>query len=184
MAEEIGTGAADWEIDINLSGVKAPSGGAAIVKGYYKVTIEGMAPLADKPNRLMITSKFPEGQKRNEFLNKPTSAEDNVRVYWRALCESVGYTPAQLDKGEVKLRAASFIGKTAHVFFDPEGNTYNGKVNPKTQFLAPAAWAEQKAAFEGKAENASNESKQSTNGVSKSTSSSMSEDEVRALLNA
>lgn len=184
MAEELGTNV-DWELDINLAGVKAATGGANIEKGYYMVTIESMAPLENSPDRLMIRYKFESGQVRNEFLNKPKSADDNVRVYWRALCESVGYAPAALDKGEVKLTSKSFLGKKAHVFFDPAGNTYQGKVNPKASFLSPTTWKEQKTAFDAKASENGASSSTTPNGTAvKTASGGMSEDDVRALLSA
>jgi hypothetical protein len=182
MADELG---ADWELEIDLSGVKAPTGGAPLVQGYYRVKIESMVPSEKNADRLQLKLKFPEGQVRTDGINKPKSADDVVRVYWRGLCESVGYQPGQLDKGEVKLKASAFVGKTAHIFFTPKDEA-NGRQYDRTSYLPPAAWEEQKAAFESKTPNETKSTgTASTNGVTaRSTSSAVSEDEVRRILNA
>lgn len=182
MAEELGS--VEWELDIDMSGVRAPTGAQPLAKGYYKVIIESMSPSDKNSDRMLMKLKFPEGQTRTDGINKPKTPDDVVRVYWRGLCESVGYTPSQLDKGEVKLKSSSFVGKTAHVFHNPKDEA-NGQQYDRTSYLPPGAWEEQKAAFESKAGTATKAvTTTSTNGVNpKVASSAVSEDEVRRILN-
>jgi hypothetical protein len=111
----------DWSFDINLSGLVAPTGrGSQLPEGYYKAVVDDMYVNPDKADRIiikLIVADGPfKGTIRTTGLNKPKSAEDKVRYYWRGLAESAGYTPAQLDNGEISLSPRNFMKKTTLTF--------------------------------------------------------------------
>lgn len=144
----------DWDFSVNLSGLQAPSGkGANILpEGYYKVTISDMYVNPDRnPDRIIIKVTVAEGpfkgSVRTTGLSKPKSADDKVRYYWRGVAESAGYSPGQLDNGEIQLSAKAFINKTAHVHYVPkvedDANSYETVL-----FLAPQEWVNQSTTFE------------------------------------
>lgn len=138
----------EWEFAVNLSDVRAPTGGAREVpEGYYKGTITDCYTNADKPERVIFKLTISEpaeyaGIVRTEGMNMPRSAEDKVRYYWRGLAESAGYTAAQLDAGEVTLSPGAFMEKTVHFFYKP-GNKA-AKEMDKVSFLPPLAWNQQR----------------------------------------
>jgi hypothetical protein len=139
----------DWDFEINLSGVTAPTGkGSALPEGYYRGVIRDMYSKADKPGRAIISLQVSEGPHvgttRTDGLNKPKNSEDKVRYYWRGLAESAGYTPAELDAGAIKLGPKSFIGRGVHFRFTPKSET---KEYEQIDYLAPAEWASQAKAF-------------------------------------
>lgn len=143
----------DWGFDVNLSGLVAPTGkgGSVLPSGYYSVTLTDLYINPDKsPNRVIIKCEVAEGPfmgaVRTTGLGMPTSPDDKVRYYWRALAESVGYTPAQLDSGSITLGPKTFQGRTAHIFFVSKEDAENGYEN--ISFLAPIEWAQQKSNFE------------------------------------
>lgn len=143
----------DWDFDVNLSGVVAPTGrnGNSVPSGYYKVTLTDLYVNGEKnPNRVIIKVQVSDGPFkgaiRTSGLNKPSSAEDKVRHYWRALAESSGYTAAQLDAGEIKLGLGTFQNRAAHIFYLNQEDSEDGR--DAITFLAPAEWAQQAQAFE------------------------------------
>ena len=140
----------DWGLDINVSGLQAPTGARTLPSGYYKVEVSDMYknPEGKNPDRIVIKLTLQgeyAGVVRTTGLNPPRDAEDNVRYYWRALAESVGFTPAQLDAGQVHLTPNSFVSKVAHIRFtkkDPE----NGQQYEDIEFLSEAVWTQRQQA--------------------------------------
>ena len=138
----------EWDFDVNLSGLQAPTGGAGnnLPEGFYKFMVTDMYVNPEKnPNRVIIKVTVAEGPFkgviRTTGLNRPTSTDDNVRYYWRGLAESVGYEPAQLDNGQI-----------SHGFYAPKdeakGKDYQYE---RVNFLPPGAWGDQKANFDANA---------------------------------
>lgn len=165
MAEELNLDR-DWEFEINLSGIEAPTGKKAmsLPKGYYMVTITDMYINQDKnPNRYVIKGTVAEGAFKGAFvtdgISKVKSPEDNVRYYWRALAESVGFTPAQLDSGSLRLNKDSFIGKVGHILYTPK-NPEAAKGAPDAYetvvWLSRSTWLAQKGAGDASEEMSSN----------------------------
>jgi hypothetical protein len=103
------------------------------------------------PDRIIIKVTVAEGpfkgSVRTTGLSKPKSADDKVRYYWRGVAESAGYSPGQLDNGEIQLSAKTFVNKTAHVHYVPkvedDANSYETVL-----FLAPQEWVNQSTTFE------------------------------------
>lgn len=140
----------DFEFEIDLTGVRAPTGkSVSMDEGYYKGTVDDMYINQDKPGRFVIQLKVKDdpyvGNICSTGINVPTGNDDKVRFYWRALAESVGFTASELDKGTVKLSPKVFKGKTAHFYYapDPEGGK---KIT--VHFFSPVEWAQQKQVFE------------------------------------
>ena len=149
----------EWDFDVNLSGLQAPTGGAGnnLPEGFYKFMVTDMYINPEKnPNRVVIKVTVAEGPFkgviRTTGLNRPTSADDNVRYYWRGLAESVGYEPAQLDNGQISLGLNAFKDRVAHGFYAPKdeskGKDYQYE---RVNFLPPGAWGDQKANFDANA---------------------------------
>lgn len=147
----------EWDFNINLSGIEAPTGKGQVKvpEGFYKVQITDMYTKPEKPNRVIIKTLIADGpfkgQIRTDGLNMPSDANDKVRYYWRALAESVGFTPAQLDSGEITIGKASFVGKHGGIHYTPAKNpeakgTSDGY--DSITWLAPAEWMQQKSAFD------------------------------------
>jgi len=146
---------ANWAFQVNLSGLRAPTGGSAqLPEGYYKAVITDAYTLNDKPGRVIIKATISEGEftgtVRTTGLGIPKSAQDGVRYYWRGLLESAGYTPAQIDAGEVGMNRALLVGKTVTVHYVP-GDKDAG-IYEELSFLPLAAWESKAAAF-AKAQN-------------------------------
>jgi hypothetical protein len=142
---------ANWNFDINLSGVRAATGASTVVpEGYYKATITDAYTLSDKPGRVIFKLTIAEGEYtgtvRTTGLGVPKSAEDNVRYYWRAVLESAGYTPAQIDAGAVGMNRALLVGRPVAVHYVP-GDKEAG-IYETLNFLPPADFAQKSAVFE------------------------------------
>ena len=145
---------ANWNFNVNLSGLRAPTGGATNVpEGYYKATITDAYTLNDKPGRVIIKLTISEGEftgtVRTTGLGIPKSEQDGVRYYWRGLLEAAGYTPAQIDAGEVGMQRSLLVGRTATFHYVP-GDKEAG-VYEAVNFLPPADWDKKAAAFAQKA---------------------------------
>ena len=146
----------DWDFDVNLSGLVAPSGkgGNVLPNGYYKVKLADLYINPDRnANRVIIKVQVAEGPFtgtiRTTGFNRPTSDDDKVRYYWRGLAESAGYTPTQLDAGSVKLGLGSFKDRVAHILFTAKDEDANPPVKYEDiDFLAPMEWSQQKQNFE------------------------------------
>lgn len=145
---------ANWNFNVNLSGLRAPTGAAAqLPEGYYKATVTDAYTLNDKPGRVIIKLTVSEGEftgtVRTTGLGIPKSETDGVRYYWRGMLESIGYTPAQIDAGEVGMNRALIVGRTA-VFHYVPGDKEAG-VYEAVNFLPPADWDKKAVAFAQKA---------------------------------
>lgn len=143
----------DWNFDVNLSGLQAPTGmSTALPEGFYKMKITDMY-VGEKPGRVIIKSQVIEGPFagtiRTDGLNMPKDENDNVRYYWRALAESAGYTPAQLDAGQVNLTRSSFVDKEAHLRYTPKDEE-KGLKYERFVWLSAAEWSQQKQGFEAR----------------------------------
>ena len=144
---------ANWAFNVNLSGLRAPTGGAAqIPEGYYKGTLTDAYTLNDKPGRVILKVTISEGEftgtMRTTGLGIPKNDQDGVRYYWRGLLESSGYTPAQIDAGEVGMQRQLLVGRAVTFHFVP-GDKEAG-VYESLNFLPPADWSLKAAAFEKK----------------------------------
>ena len=144
----------EWDFEVNLSGLQAPTGGGKnLPEGFYKCLVSDMYVNPEKNNnRVIIKVTIAEGPfkgtVRTSGLNKPTGPDDNVRYYWRGLAESVGYDPAVLDKGQIGLGLGAFKDRVAHVFYAPKDPTRGKEYEyEKVNFLPPTAWSDQKANF-------------------------------------
>lgn len=140
-----------FSIAINLSGVSAATGDNALPEGYYRAVVTDMYVGPEKPNRVVIKVRVSEGANagtmRTTGINIPTSADDKVRAYWRALLESVGYTAAQLDNGQITLGADAIVGRTAHIYYMPKDEEA-GVQYDRVNFYPPASWADASANFQ------------------------------------
>jgi hypothetical protein len=144
----------DWDFDVNLSGLVAPTGkgGNVLPTGYYKVKLSDLYVNPDRNiNRVIIKLTVAEGPFtgaiRTTGFNKPNGPNDKVRYYWRGLAESAGYTPAQLDSGSLKLGLATFKDRDAYIFFQ-EKDEDAGRQYEDIDFLPPMEWSQQKQNFD------------------------------------
>lgn len=134
-----------WTFDVNLGGLTVTGPiPKDLPKGFYKAKIEDMYVNLDKnPNRVVIKLVVTEGEFkgviRTDGLSIPKSEEDKVRYYWRALAESAGYTPAQLDNGGIKLGADSFKGREVHIQYTPK-NEATGVQYDKVDYMTASDW--------------------------------------------
>ena len=75
----------------------------------------------------------------------PQSENDAVRYYWRAMMESIGYTPAQLDAGSIAISPEIIVGRECFFYYKP-GDRDAG-IWDVFNFLSPGDWKRQAAAF-------------------------------------
>lgn len=140
-----------FSIALNVSGVTAATGDSSLPEGYYRAVVSDMYVSPEKPNRVVIKVRVSEGASagvlRTTGLNIPTSPDDKVRAYWRALLESVGYTSTQLDNGQITLGADAVVGRTAHIYYMPKDEEA-GVQYDRVSFYPPAAWADASANFQ------------------------------------
>ena len=146
----------NWGFNVNLAGLRAPTGAAKVLpEGYYKATLTDAYVNNDKPNRVIFKLTISDGEfigtVRTTGLNSPKSATDNVRYYWRGLLESAGYTPAQIDAGEVGMNRALLVDKTVHFHYVP-GDKDAG-IYEEVNFLPPTDWTMKATAFAKAASN-------------------------------
>jgi len=137
----------EWSFQTNISGITPATGQGAVPEGYYKATITDMYIRAEKPNRVIfkmsITEGTCKGAVRTDGLNIPQSDDDNVRYFWRALAESVGYEPSQLDAGSVELSPTSFVDKNVFFKYTPKDEE-KGRNYDNFLYLAPGEWNQQR----------------------------------------
>lgn len=138
-----------FSFQTNVSGLQAPTGGQSLAEGYYKGVIADMYINPEKnANRVVIKAKVAEGafsgSVRTDGLNLPSGADDKVRYYWRGLLESVGYTPAQLDAGDLSLTPEMFINRACFFYYKPKEQ--EGGYDTM-RWLAPATWEDQASSF-------------------------------------
>lgn len=143
----------DFSFAVNLSGISAPSGNRnmEVPEGYYQGKITDMYVNAERnPNRVVIKVTMTDGAfagvVRTHGLNMPTSNQDKVRYYWRGMAESAGYTPTQLDKGEITMGRDTFLDRTVCFHYVPKDKSTDGY--EAMNFYAPADWAQKKQLFD------------------------------------
>jgi hypothetical protein len=140
----------NWGFSVNLAGLRAPTGVAKLLpEGYYKATLTDAYVNNEKPGRVIFKLTISDGEfigtVRTTGLNSPKSPNDNVRYYWRGLLESAGYTPAQIDAGEVGMNRELLVNKTVHFHYVP-GDKDAG-IYEEVNFLPPADWTMKSMAF-------------------------------------
>lgn len=141
----------DWSFDMNLAGVTpAGVGSRELPTGFYTAkVIEAEAETSQngRPQvkiRVEITDADFAGIPRTTRIGIPQSADDKVRYFWRSLLESVGYTPAQIDAGAVKMSAKLLTDRECFVHYtqgDKDAGVYDN-----LRFLTPATFAAGKRA--------------------------------------
>jgi hypothetical protein len=138
-----------FQFSLSLSGVSAAEGAVQIDQGYHKMIVRQAYQRPENLNRVVFRLEVLDGPFKGgritTGLNIPKDESDNVRYYWRAALESVGYTPAQLDAGAVNLSPATFEGRTAHVYYEPKSVT--GTEYETVKFLTPSTWEERRVNF-------------------------------------
>lgn len=151
---------ADWNFSVNLAGVApAGAGNRNLPTGYYKGRIteaDGTVASTGRPQvafKVEITDAEYAGIIRTCWLGIPQTADDNVRYYWRAAFEAAGYTPAQIEAGNINASPALFVGREVTVHYTQGDKDAGQRDNLK--FLAPVAWEQGKRA-EGAVANAGN----------------------------
>jgi len=151
---------ADWNFSVNLAGVApAGAGNRNLPTGYYKgkiVEADGTVASTGRPQvafKVEITDAEYAGIVRTCWLGIPQAAEDNVRYYWRAAFEAAGYTPAQIEAGNINASPSLFVGREVTVHYTMGDKDAGQRDNLK--FLAPVAWEQGKRA-EGAVANAGN----------------------------
>jgi hypothetical protein len=143
----------EWNIKVNLSGLPAPTGKKRdldVPEGYYKAKMMDMYINPERnPNRVVFKLEISEGPFsgviRTDGMSVPKGDDDKVRYYWRGLAESAGYTPAQLDKGEITIGRDAFVDREVYVHLVPKEKTADGF--EKIDYLAPAEWNQQRQVF-------------------------------------
>ena len=140
----------NWGFSVNLAGLRAPTGAAKILpEGYYKATLTDAYVNTEKPGRVIFKLTVSDGEfvgtVRTTGLNQPKSPTDNVRYYWRGLLESSGYTPAQIDAGEVGMNRALLVDRTVYFHYVP-GDKDAG-IYEEVNFLPPSDWTMKASSF-------------------------------------
>lgn len=154
MSDEINVNR-DWGFNVNVSGLQAPTGkgGAQVPEGYYTAVIDDMYVNPDRnAGRVVIKLKIADGPfagaMRTDGLNMPKSDDDKVRYYWRGLLESAGYTPAQLDNGEVTIGRQALVGRKVTFYYVPKEEGNSDRQYDRVTYLTAVEWSQQKQAFE------------------------------------
>ena len=142
---------ADWNFNVNLAGVApAGAGNRNLPTGYYKGRIteaDGTVASTGRPQvafKVEIIDAEYAGIVRTTWLGIPQTADDNVRYYWRAAFEAAGYTPAQIEAGNINASPALFVGREVTIHYTQGDKDAGQRDNLK--FLAPAAWEQGKRA--------------------------------------
>lgn len=91
---------------------------------------------AGKTAKVFISTN-PEGTKNPEVVKK----------HWKNLLVNIAKDPAVLEKGEIALKSASFVGKKAYIYVQPvEGKDDQGRDRlPNINFIPPEMVKELKA---------------------------------------
>lgn len=147
---------ADFSFQVDLTNV-APSGTyVQIPEMALKGKITALIANAHKDEAGARVAKFTitvtepgyEGAQRFINMRLPDATEkgQSVRPLWRAVLESIGFGPAQLDNGTLNLGPATFIGKEGHFWHKPrpEGSKKEDNLYDDLSFLTPAAYADRK----------------------------------------
>ena len=140
----------NWGFSVKLAGLRATTGAAKILpEGYYKATLTDAYVNTEKPGRVIFKLTVSDGEfvgtVRTTGLNQPKSPTDNVRYYWRGMLESAGYTPAQIDAGEVGMNRALLVDRTVYFHYVP-GDKDAG-IYEEVNFLPPSDWTMKASSF-------------------------------------
>ena len=139
----------NFNFNVNLAGVRAASGGMKLAKGFYTGIITDANGTTSKSGRPQVAIKITvqdvgfAGIVRTAWLGVPKGPEDGVRYYWRAALESCGYTPAQIDAGEIGINRSVLIDRPCTFFYKP-GDRDMG-IYEELKFLSPSDFAMQLA---------------------------------------
>jgi len=113
-----------FNFQINLAGVQAAAGSRDLPSGFYKAKIIDCYHRKASTGRDMIEFKTEvvegefAGVVRTSRINVPTSPDDGVRHYWRALMESVGYNAAQIDgAGVISITRDIYVDKPCAIHY-------------------------------------------------------------------
>lgn len=141
----------NFTFSLNVSGISAANGNPTMTEGYYTATItDAFVDTSRNASRVqfkLTVSDGPlKGVVRTDGLNIPKSADDKVRYYWRALCESAGFTSAQLDNGEVSIGPDTFKGKDVYIHYIPKGSPNNSTEYDRVVYLNQTDWKARAAA--------------------------------------
>ena len=142
----------NFSFTTNLSGIRAASGGGIkLPEGFYTGSVTDAFQTTSKNGRPQVAIKITlggqfEGTVRTSWVGIPTSADDNVRYFWRAIFESLGYTPAQIDQGDIGVSREVLVGRNCSIYYKP-GDKDMG-IYEELKFLSPNDFTQQKAQFE------------------------------------
>ena len=141
------------QLSFNLSGVTSVVSTASDTpapQGYYLVNIDdSFIDPSKNPNNIRFKLSVASGPEMGKLcwgsiMKLGSTKNDNSR-FWRALFESMGFSPAQLDGGQFQFSLKDFVGKSAHIYWEP-GDRDAG-VWDECSFLSPGQWESQKAQF-------------------------------------
>jgi hypothetical protein len=120
-----------------------------VTEGFYKATVADVYINTEKPNQVIFKLVISEGDctgaTRTTRMLVPRDANDNVRYYWRAAMESAGYSPAQIDSGELALNRDMFLNRQMLFYYRP-GDKDAG-IYEELNFLPPTEWAQRSSTF-------------------------------------
>ena len=142
----------NFEFNVNLSGIRAASGGGMkLPEGYYEGAVTDAFSATSKNGRPQIAIKVTmkgqfDGMVRTAWLGIPQGDDDGVRYYWRGVFESLGYQPAQIDQGAIGVKRDVLVGRSCTVYYRP-GDKDMG-IWEELKFLSPHDWAQQKSQFD------------------------------------
>jgi hypothetical protein len=143
----------EWSFNVNLSDVQGPTRAPGTVRevptGFYQGLIKDCYINPEKQERVVFKIEFTEpgfeGVIRTDGINIPRAADDKVRYYWRAVAESCGYTPTQLDSGEIVLGPDAFIGKPVYFHYNQGVLVENKRRDERISYMSQAVWNTSKA---------------------------------------
>jgi len=145
----------NFDFNINLSGIRAASGGGIkLPEGFYEGTVSDAFQTTSKNGRPQVAIKVAlkgkfEGTTRTAWMGIPQTEEDGVRYYWRAVFESLGYQPAEIDAGVISVKRDVLVGRSCAIYYKP-GDKDMG-IYEELKFLAPHDFVQQKAQFDASA---------------------------------
>lgn len=146
----------NFNFNVNLAGIRAASGGGMkLIEGFYTGIVTDAFGTTSRNGRAQVAIKVTiqdegfAGIVRTSWLGIPKGPEDGVRYYWRAALESMGYTPAQIDAGDIGISRDVLVNRPCAFYYKP-GDKDMG-VYEELKFLSPSDFAMQKKQFEAQA---------------------------------
>lgn len=148
----------EWNHTYNVAGVAASTGSSGpdieAPEGYYAGKIEDCyIDMAKNPNRIIFRISVAHGDFTGatcwgSINQQGTTKHDNSR-HWRALYESIGLQPAQLDSGTFQFGGSDFLAKTTTFYWKP-GDRDAG-IFSKLDFLPVHEWEAKRQVFDAAA---------------------------------